>query len=170
MLKSGEYTSEQILTLISGFKSKDMNVLDYLISNSIRDAIEKKTITYFILDKKETYIKFYFTIIAKPISLIGFDKETIKGLVNDSRQSVARSMLIAQLSKNSDDNKSLDVSPAIYWGYIESVINEQLDFRYPIIHLECKPELKKYYDEFGFIEILQNKPKDLITMYKPNRI
>ena len=169
MIKSGEYAPEHIANLISKFKSVDSDIERYLKEKAISDSNDKKTITYFILDKKETYIKFYFTIAARSVLLMGLTKEERSNLIEDSRKPVSISILIAQLSKDKDN--SSDISAEIFWDYIDYVINEQLDFRYPLIYLECKPGWhKEYYNKFGFIELSSDVSKDLITMYKPNRI
>ena len=169
MLKSDRYTPEQIQTLINKFTSRESDIEKYLKENSIRDSLDKKTITYLILDKDKDHIKFYFTIIAKPISLIGISNENVKYLLGDSRKSVTSAMLIAQLGK--DETKSFDITADIFWNYINVIVNERLDFKYPLMYLECKSGWhKEYYNKFGFIELNSDVSKDLITMYKPNRI
>ncbi len=148
--------------------SKDPDISSFLVNSAVRFEKERTSRTYLIIDentKDKIKIKGFFSIALKTLELTStLSNNQRKKILKCSNDDNIACYLIGQLGRDDSTDKGFGkelLETAI--SYIKAACNI-VGGR--LVYLDCKRELKDYYENAGFKYLQDNKENNqLIQMY-----
>lgn len=161
-LLENEYFNENLMEeILSHFSCKeDTDVENFLKQNAITFEKQRLTRTFFLLDDSNLKkINGYFSLSIKSVDISSTD------LKNSKKQKLAKSKevkhlagyLLAQLAR--DDSSQKGIGKTLIELAIERIRVAQKEVAGRFLYLDCKNELRQYYEKMGFNYMQQNPEK-----------
>ena len=158
-----EMEKNELLTLLAKFRCSRNKDSEYFLKKiAMRHDSRDISRTYLVMDENEQEILGYFTLALKCLSLQ--DSDLHQSIIDSMnlKDGIAQAYLLGQLARSADAERGL--GREMLRTALEGFSEGKSMFGCRMVRLDCKDELIRYYESFGFQRIRKNYEKDLSQM------
>ena len=155
---------KKVSSFVSTFRcSADKDLETFLRDTALRHETKDISRTYIAFDTENSEIKGYFTLAMKCLAVD--EPKSIPDKIYEGmnvNRNIAQAYLIGQLAKADDTEKGF--GRTMIFRALEMFMRGKDMFGCHLVRLDCKDELKDYYESCGFTNIGRNRDGTLNQM------